>query len=432
MTLASSPNNNKALLDQLLLLHPKKIDLSLDRIKVLLQKLNNPQDELKNVINCVGTKGKGSTCAFLKSILEHHNKTVNLYVSPHLQRFNERIILKDKEISDEFLNEVLTMTMKTIEKHHLSVTFFEATTTATYLAFKSKPADYTILECGLGGRLDTTAVINKPIAQIITPISYDHMEFLGDTLEKITAEKCGILKQQTQIIIAKQSSSVLKQIDKETEKNNSPRFIFGEDFQVSKENGRFIYQDDRSLFDLDLPTLKGDHQLINAGTAIAAAQKILKKLDTNKLNQALKSTKHRARLEKITKGKLLDYINPSNQLYLDGAHNEAAAEAISKFLETLKGKKIYMILGMLNTKDPKVFLKHFTSTITAIKTISIPDQDNSQDPKILAKVANEFGIKATPSQGITEALHEIANEDPNAIILITGSLYLMGEVLNKN
>ena len=139
MTLASSPNNNKALLDQLLLLHPKKIDLSLDRIKVLLQKLNNPQDELKNVINCVGTKGKGSTCAFLKSILEHHNKTVNFYVSPHLQRFNERIILKDKEISDEFLNEVLTMTMKTIEKHQLSVTFFEATTCATYLAFKDKP-----------------------------------------------------------------------------------------------------------------------------------------------------------------------------------------------------------------------------------------------------------------------------------------------------
>jgi dihydrofolate synthase/folylpolyglutamate synthase len=258
------------------------------------------------------------------------------------------------------------------------------------------------------------------------------MEFLGNTLEKITAEKCGILKQQTQIIIAKQSSSVLKQIDKEIEKNNSPRFIFGEDFQVSKENGRFIYQDDQSLFDLDLPTLKGDHQLINAGTAIAAAQKILKKLDTNKLNQALKNTKHRARLEKIMKGKLLDYINPNNQLYLDGAHNEAAAEAISKFLETLKGKKIYMILGMLNTKDPKVFLKHFTSNITAIKTILIPQQDNSQDPKILAKVANEFGIKATPSQGITEALHEIANEDSNAIILITGSLYLMGEVLNKN
>ena len=156
------------------------------------------------------------------------------------------------------------------------------------------------------------------------------MEFLGDTLEKITKEKCGILKQDTNIIVAKQSSTVLKQIDKETENNNSPRFIFGEDFQVSKENGRFIYQDDQSLFDLDLPSLNGDYQLINAGTAIAAAQKILKKLDINKLNQALKNTKHRARLEKITKGKLLEYINPNNQLYLDGAHNEAAAEAVDR------------------------------------------------------------------------------------------------------
>jgi dihydrofolate synthase/folylpolyglutamate synthase len=355
-----------------------------------------------------------------------------MYVSPHLQTFNERIILKDKEISDELLNEVLTKTMDQIEKSKITVTFFEATSTAMYLAFEKSPADYTILESGLGGRLDTTAVINEPILQILTPISYDHQEFLGNTLEKITIEKCGILKQDTQIIISKQSSTVLKQIDKETEKNSSPRFIFGEDFQVSKENGRFIYQDDQSLFDLDLPSLNGDHQLINAGTAIAAAQKILKKLDTSKLNQALKNTKHRARLEKITKGKLLEYINPNNQLYLDGAHNEAAAEAVHKFLETLKGKKIYMILGMLNTKDPKVFLKYFPSTITALKTISIPNQDNSQDPKVLAKVANEFGIKANTSKGITEALHEIANEDPNAVIIITGSLYLMGEVLNLN
>jgi dihydrofolate synthase/folylpolyglutamate synthase len=419
-------------LERLITLHPKKIDLSLDRIKVLLKKLNNPQDNIKNVINCVGTKGKGSTCAFLKSILEHHGKTVNMYVSPHLQRFNERIILKDKEISDEFLNEVLNKTMNEIEKNKLAVTFFEATTSATYLAFEKQTADYTILECGLGGRLDTTAVVNNPIAQIITPISYDHMEFLGDTLEKITHEKCGILKQDTQIIIAKQSSQVLKQIDKETAKNSSPKFIYGEDFKISKENGRFIYQDDQSLFDLDLPSLNGDHQLINAGTAIAAAQKILKKLDPKKLNDALTHTKHRARLEKITKGKLLEYINPSNQLYLDGAHNEAAAEAVHKFLETIKEKKIYMILGMLNTKDPKVFLKHFPSTVTAIKTISIPNQDNSQNPKILASVANEFGIKANTSMGITEALHEIANEDPNAIIIITGSLYLMGEVLNLN
>jgi len=276
-----SSASNKILLDRLLTLHPKKIDLSLERIKVLLKELNNPQDKIKNVINCVGTKGKGSTCAFLKSILEHHGKTVNMYVSPHLQTFNERIILKDKEISDQLLNEVLTKTMDQIEKSKITVTFFEATSTAMYLAFEKSPADYTILECGLGGRLDTTAVVNEPIAQIITPISYDHMEFLGDTLEKITHEKCGILKQDTQIIIGKQSPTVLKQIDKETAKNSSAKFIFGEDFQVSKENGRFIYQDDQSLFDLDLPSLNGDHQLINAGTAIAAAQKILKKLAIN-------------------------------------------------------------------------------------------------------------------------------------------------------
>ncbi len=421
---------NQILLERLLHLHPKTIDLSLNRIINLLSKIENPEKKLKNVITVTGTNGKGSTIQFLRSILEAHGKTVNFYISPHLQRFNERINIAGKEIDNQLLNEVLSKCEQVNGKD--PITFFEITTAAAYLAFSKYPADFTILETGLGGRLDATNVIEQPIAQILTPISFDHQEFLGDTLAKITYEKCAIFKNNTKIIISKQTPEVLKYIDHETKKNTSNKILFGEDFQIQEENNRFIFQDEITLLDLDYPNLKGKHQLINAATAIATAKILLNKIDTKKTNTAIKNTKNKGRLDKILNGKLREFIKDENELYIDGSHNEDGAKVTSEFIKTLKGKKIYLILGMLKTKSTENYLKYFSDIITSIKAITIPHYENCKSPEEIVKIAEDYGMHANVSKSIIEALHEISNEDPKGIILISGSLYLAGEALNLN
>ncbi|MBM5786947.1 MAG: bifunctional folylpolyglutamate synthase/dihydrofolate synthase [Pelagibacterales bacterium] len=423
-------SNNQALFQRLLRLHPKKIDLSLDRIKKLLAKLHHPERSFHKAITVTGTNGKGSVCRFLKSLLEEHGKTVNLYTSPHLQKFNERITLQANDISDEFLEEVLTEVEK-INKND-PITFFEITTAAAYLAFKQKPAEYTILETGLGGRLDATNVIEQPIAQVLTSISFDHQEFLGNTLQKIAYEKCAIFKNNTTIIISKQCPEVLKYIDQETRSNNSKKIFFAEDFNYQIENQRFIYQDDNSLMDLNMPSLQGEYQLVNAATAIATVKCILKSLDNTKTSAALKKAYNKGRLEKIKKGKLREFISEDNELYVDGSHNEEGGRVTADFLQTIKKKKIYLIFGMLKNKNAKEFLKYFSNIATSLKAIKIPNQENTMDENDIIKTANELGIQSSASSSIINALIETSKEDPNGLIIITGSLYLAGEVLNLN
>jgi dihydrofolate synthase/folylpolyglutamate synthase len=435
-------NNNKAYLalSEVLIrfqkLHPKKIDLTLDRSRKVLEKIGNPHKQLKNISNIIGSKAKGSTSKFLKSIIEAHGYTCNLYESPHLQSITERVTLKDKNISEEYFTSLLLETEKVIKKYDLIVTQFEAISIAATIAFKENPADYFVCEAGLGYNGDYTRVLedfNSPLCQVITPLAIEHVEFLGDTIEKIAHEKCGYLNKNTKIIIAKQTPKALKAIDFETKNNPSPKFIYGEDFQINIENNdKFTYQDNDSLMHLDSPSLIGDHQKFNCATAIAAAKNILPKLDVSKVNYGITHTENKGRLQKITKGKLLSYLSPSNSLWIDGGHEELSAIALTNWANKIKNRKIYLIFGMLNTKNPKDFLKHFVNIATAIKTISIPNQENSEDPKKLAKISNELGIKANSSVSIQDALRECSNEDENSLILITGSLYLMGEVLNLN
>ena len=417
-------------------LHPKKIDLTLDRSRKVLEKIGNPHKQFKNISNVIGSKGKGSTSKFLKSIIEAHGYTCNLYESPHLQSITERVTLKDKNISEEYFTNLLLETEKVIKKYDLIVTQFEAISIAATIAFKENPADYFVCEAGLGYNGDYTRVLedfNSPLCQVITPLAIEHVEFLGDTIDKIAHEKCGYLNKNTKIIIAKQTPKALKAIDFETKDNPSLKFIYGEDFQVNIENNdKFTYQDNDSLMHLDSPSLIGEHQKFNCGTAIAAAKNILPKLDVSKVNYAITNTQNKGRLQKITDGKLLSYLNSTNSLWIDGGHEELSAIALNNWANKINNRKIYLIFGMLNTKNPKDFLKHFVNITTAIKTVSIPNQENSEDPKKLAKIANNLGIKANSSISIQDALRECSNEDENSLILITGSLYLMGEVLNLN
>ena len=434
MTQISSADSNKALWDLLIRLqklHPRQIDLSLDRSKKLLQKLGNPEKKINNPIVIAGTNGKGSTTNILKSILEAHGKTCSSYISPNLVKVNERIIFEDKEISDEFLTEVLLETERV--NNGDVITYFEIFTCAAFLAYSRKKTDYSLLEIGLGGRFDPVSLAANPKAYIICPISMDHKEFLGDTIEKIAREKIGTVKYDCPIIISKQTPEVLKVFDEHTKNIKSQKMIYGEDFQGNiEQNNKFIYQDEDSLLDLNLPNLLGSHQVINASVAIRTAKLLLGTLDTKKVNKGITSVKHRGRLEVISKGKLKDYITDQNILICDGSHNSQGGEVTNQYLQTFKNKKIYMICGMINSKDPKEFLKHFSSTITALKTITIPNQDNAIEAKVIANIGNELGIKSSACTGIVEALRECSNEDPNAVIIFSGSLYGVGEFLKLN
>ena len=434
MTQISSADSNKALWDLLIRLqklHPRKIDLSLDRSKKLLQKLGNPEKKINNPIIIAGTNGKGSTTNILKSILEAHGKTCSSYISPNLVKVNERIIFEDREISDEFLTEVLLETEKV--NNGDVITYFEIFTCAAFLAYSRKKTDYSLLEIGLGGRFDPVSLAANPKAYILCPTTRDHEEFLGDTIEKIAREKIGTVKYDSPIIISKQTPEVLKIFDEHTKNIKSQKMIYGEDFQGNiEQNNKFIYQDEDSLLDLNLPNLLGSHQVINASVAIRTAKLLLGTLDTKKVNKGITSVKHRGRLEIVSKGKLRDYITDQNILICDGSHNSQGGEVTNQYLQTFKNKKIYMICGMINSKDPKEFLKHFTSTITALKTITIPNQDNAIEAKVIANIGNELGIKSSACTGIVEALRECSNEDPNAVIIFSGSLYGVGEFLKLN
>jgi len=412
-------------------LHPKKIDLSLDRSRRLLKKLGNPEEKINNPIVIAGTNGKGSTTTTLKSILEGHGKTVSSYISPHLVNINERIVIGQNEINDDFLTEILLETEK-VNNGDL-ITYFEIFTCAAFLAFSKKNTEYTILEIGMGGLYDPVSLAKNPKAYIQCPVSYDHKEFLSNDIKIIAKQKIGAVKYDAPIIISKQLPEVLEIFDQETKKIKSQKIFYGEDFQGNiEQNNKFIYQDEDSLLDLNLPNLLGAYQVINASVAIRAAKLLLGTLDTKKVNKGITSVKHRGRLELISKGKLRDYITDQNILICDGSHNTQGAEVTNQYLQTIKNKKIYMVCGMINSKDPKEFLKHFTSTITALKTITIPNQENAIEAKVIANIGNEFGIKSSACAGIIEALRECSNEDPNAVIIFSGSLYGVGEFLKLN
>jgi len=424
------PTKIQFLLNRLYQLNPPdRIELTLDRIKRLLKDLNNPEQQLSNVITVTGTNGKGSACEYLKNILKEHGHSVNVYTSPHIVKFNERIFLNDHFITDDEFEKLVYEVDRA--NNNQDITFFEFVTALAFVAFSKHKADYHIIETGLGGIGDSTNVFDQPKAQILTPISLDHLEYLGPTLKDIVRNKCGIIKEKTNIVISKQSAETMKYIDEELKKNNSKKFILSEDFQVSEENNNMIYQDDLGLMDLKLPKMKGRFQLENAATAIQTLRSVGINLNNAKTSEAIRKTELPARIQEITKGNLRNHVHDENRLIIDGSHNKEGGKELADYLSKIQGKqRIYLVLGMLTSKDLKGYLENFSSIATEIKAVKL--RENFYETDDIVKTAKELGIHANPTKNVASGLAQLALQDPESIIVVCGSLYLSGAALELN
>jgi len=420
----------KKILKRLLLLHPKSIDLSLDRIKRLLNELNNPQKKLSNVIQVVGTNGKHSFCTTLREIFETAGYTVNLNISPSIRKFNERYYLAGKYISDEKLYRLLIEVEK-INKGQ-KITFHEFICACFFLEASRSKADINILEAGLFFRLDASNVLKKNIASVVMPIGIDHKDFLKKgTIDEIVYEKCSHLLDGSSIFVSKQNYDTLRKIKKNISKNSSKKFIFGVDYNLKKNNRNFIYKDEIGKMKLPLPNLHGDFQVNNVATAIAAARNLARfNVTENHIKSAITKIRSEGRLQNISKGKLRKYVSKNNKIIIDGAHNPLAALQLKKYLKSLNSNKIVMILGMMSNKEHKKFISILKNSVHSIVALDIPNQTNFIKKEKLAKIAQSCGVNSKTAISIKIALKNISKEDENAIIFCTGSLYLAGEILN--
>src|ERR671934_1981061 len=364
-------------------LHPKRIDLSLSRMRRLLDRLGNPQRRLPPVIHVAGTNGKGSTIAFMRAILEAAGLRVHVYTSPHLVRFNERFrlgtegggrLVSDAELADAFGE---------CERVNAGapITVFEITTAAAFLLFARHPADVLLLEVGLGGRLDATNVIDRPLAAVLTPVSFDHAEHLGDTVGKIAAEKAGICKPQVPAIVAAQPREALAAIEREAARAKAPIKIAGEDWSATEERGRLVYQDDAGLLDLPAPRLYGRHQFENAGVAIAALRAVGElKIPPGAFEVGIAKADWPARMQRLAQGRLAVLCPPGSELWLDGGHNTEGGRAVANALADLEervSRPLVLVIGMLSTKNCENFLKNFAGLARRIIAVPIPRQEKS-------------------------------------------------------
>jgi dihydrofolate synthase/folylpolyglutamate synthase len=434
------PRPSDTILERLKKLHPKSIDLVLDRIERLLTALGNPEARLPPVFHVAGTNGKGSTVAFLRAMLEASGKRVHVYTSPHLVRFHERIRLAGKLIDED----ELSMLLDECERANGGepITFFEITTAAALLAFTRHAADAVVLETGLGGRLDATNVVKRPAATLITPIGLDHQQYLGDSLKEIAGEKAGILKRGVRAIIGPQADEVRSLLETRADRIDAPLLAFGQDFSAHEEHGRMVYQDDRGLIDLAMPKLVGRHQLANAAVAIAALRHTAGFLISDSaIDKGMTTVEWPARLQRLSKGPLIDSSPDGSEVWIDGGHNPHAAAAIAQAMADLEERAprpLYIICGMLTTKDARGFLIHFRGLARHVTTIEIFGESASYGAGALYDIARSIGIPSDPAELIDDAMAQIearsqitANEPPPRI-LICGSLYLAGRVLSEN
>lgn len=419
-------NGSDIILERMMALHPKVIDLTLDRMWRLLDALGNPQDRLPPVIHIAGTNGKGSTQAMVRAGLEATGAKVHAYTSPHLARFHERIRLAGTLITETALTDMLDRCY--VANNGADITYFEITTCAAILAFAETPADYTLLEVGLGGRLDATNVIT-PKLSIITPVDLDHQQFLGNTLPEIAGEKAGIIKRNVPVIAGPQQEAAMDVIELTAARLGAPLIAYGQHFHVMEEHERLVYQDETSLLDLPLPALPGPHQIQNAGAVLAA----LRHLGADELacEAAMTQATWPARMQLLTSGSLVDRAGNA-ELWLDGGHNPAAAEAIAATLSRLATKPTHLICGMLNTKDVAGFMQPLSGLASSLTACSIPGEQNTLPAEATAKAASQAGIMATTALTVTDAIDTIIAKEPRARILICGSLYFAGHVMRNN
>jgi len=415
------------ILDRMMALHPKIIDLTLDRVWRLLAALDNPQDRLPPVIHVAGTNGKGSTQAMIRAGLEGAGLVAHAYTSPHLARFHERIRVAGELISEPALSAVLDECYAANDGG--SITYFEITTCAALLAFARTPADYTLLEVGLGGRLDATNVIAKPALTIITPVSIDHEAFLGDTLAKIAFEKAGILKRGVPCVVGPQEEEAMEVIEAQAARLGAPLIAHGQHWHVQREGDRLIYQDERGLLDLPLPNLPGAHQLQNAGAALAALRHL--GLGEEACEAAVTRAYWPARLQRLKTGPLVEAA-PGAELWLDGGHNPAAGIVLGAHLQSLPKRPTHLICGMLNTKDVKGYLRPLAGQAQTLTAVSIPGEANTLSAEETAAAATAVGLEAGTAPSVLDAVERIVAAEPQARILICGSLYLAGNILREN
>lgn len=420
----TAQTGSDVILDRMMSLHPKVIDLTLDRVWTLLAALDHPERKLPPVIHIAGTNGKGSTQAMIRAGLEAAGKSVHAYTSPHLARFHERIRLAGELITEAHLTEVLDQCYRANDG--ANITYFEITTCAALLAFARTKADYTLLEVGLGGRLDATNVIDTPALTIITPVSMDHEGFLGDTLAKIAGEKAGIIKRGVPCVVGPQADEAMEVIEAQAARLGAPLLAYGQNWHVSEERGRLVYQDETGLLDLDLPNLPGQHQIQNAGAALAALRHL--NMPEASFDGAVQNAYWPARMQHL-KGTSLNDLAPKADLWLDGGHNPAAGEALALHLRSLPKRPTYMICGMLNTKDVRGYLRPLAGVADHLTAISIPGEPNTLSADDTAQAARDVGLTAQEAKNVEEALGWIAETDPQARVLICGSLYLAGHVL---
>ena len=410
------------------------IDLKLERVKTLLNRVGNPERKLPPVIHVAGTNGKGSTIAFLRTMLNVAGYKVHQYTSPHIIRFNERVIIADKEITDQQLFEVIEECRVCAED--LKLTFFEATTVATFLAFSRYPADIVLLETGLGGRLDATNVVENVILSIITPISYDHMEFLGNSLLEIANEKAGIIKPNSKCVISWQEHEVLNLLIERCKERKCQSYAWQKDWNFAKIDNGFSFVDlskDEKLH-FPMPSLKGIHQIVNASTAIAGIKLISTDFYVNDthIKQALVKTYWSARMEKIQSGVLFSLLTKECELWLDGAHNTFGAEMLSATLDTLPLMPTFLINGRTKDRDIEGFLMCFIGKVEHVVAIPVEYEPLSENPEKIKQIAEKIGFNATVSNSLTEAVQKCLKlAKGEAIrILICGSLYLAGDVMD--
>jgi dihydrofolate synthase / folylpolyglutamate synthase len=430
-------------IDKLMALHPKGFDLSLDRIRRLLDRLGNPENRLPPVIHIAGTNGKGSTSAFCRALLEARGLSVHVHTSPHLVNWHERYRLGRKGGRGELVDdETLAHAIRRVGDANAGeyITVFEILTAVMFVLFAEHPADAAIVEVGLGGRFDATNVISNPAACIITSISLDHIAYLGDRVELIAAEKAGIMKRGRPVVIGYQSENPALDVLVETaERLGCPHSVFGQDYLAFEEFGRLVYQDEFGLSDLPLPRLPGRHQYGNAAAAIRGVKAAGFELDDAAIANALKSVEWPARMQRLAEGRLSGFAPAGAEIWLDGGHNPGAGVVIAEALAELEEKQprpLFMIAGMINTKDATGFFRAFTDLVETVFTVPVDQSEASVDPVALATDAQNAGLPARPRSSVEEALKEIASlvepgEQPPRIF-IGGSLYLAGSVLRDN
>lgn len=423
---------------RLMALHPKGYDLSLGRIRRLLAELGNPHHRLPPVVHIAGTNGKGSCTAFCRAIAEATGMVAHTHTSPHLVRWHERFRLGGRLVDDAVLAETLRRVADANGGEQITV--FEILTAAMFVLFSEHPADVALIEVGMGGRADATNVVEKPAVSIIMPIGLDHQAHLGTTVELIAGEKAGIMKPGVPVVIGAQPHLAARDVlIARAEAIGCPISVYGQDFLAFEEHGRMVFQDGAELLDLPLPALAGRHQITNAAAAIAAMRAAGFTVGESAIERAMTQVHWPARMQRLDGGPIVELAPPGAELWIDGGHNPDGARMAAEFLAAREEdveRPLFLIAGMLSSKDPGAYFRVFEGLARHVFTVPVPSTDAGTDPSVLADIALASGLSAEPMPDVPSAL-SLLRETWNGLerpprVLICGSLYLAGDVLSAN